>query len=162
MFKGETFASTRAHGGDLEQRRGCCNLVGDGQKPFITKMPAGRSLWSPRDDCTSVGVGVHIGWGLLFGVTTVRAGVSTQPPGLALCHPSPHPLSPLLYRSLALRRRQRGRGSTRHKAPGTPPTPTPTSTFSHPLRVSHAQSLLEQARASRRVNLYPAAPRPTL
>lgn len=124
------------HGGVLEQRRGCCNLVGGGQEPFITKMPAGMSLWSPRDDCAGVGVGVHAGWGLLFGVTTVRAGVSTQPPGLALYHPSsPPPPSPPLCRSLAPRRRQRGRGSTRHKAPGTPPTPTPTPTFSHPLRV---------------------------
>jgi len=39
------------HGGDLEQRPDCCNLVGGDQKPFITKMPAGRSLWSLRDDC---------------------------------------------------------------------------------------------------------------
>lgn len=157
-FKGETLTSSPRHGGNLEQRRGCCNLVGGGQKPFITKMPAGRSLWSPRDDCASVGVGVHTGWGLLFGVTTVRAGVSTQPPGLALCHPSSPSPSPPLCRSSSTTKGPRFNApqSTRDAY-----THTNTHILASSTRL-HAQSLLEQAGASRRVNLHPAAPRPTL
>lgn len=123
------------HGGVFEQRRGCCNLVGGGQKPFITKMPAGMSLWSPRDDCASVGVGVHTGWSLLFTALPPCGQAFLHSPRGLLSTTLPHLLSPSLCRSFALCRRQRGRGSTRHKAPGTPPTPTPTPTFSHPLRV---------------------------
>lgn len=152
------------HGGVLEQRRGCCNLVGGGQKPFITKMLAGMSLWSPpRWLCQCrrwrphrVGPALrryHRAGRRLY----TAPGACSLPPFLTLS-----PLSPPLCRSLALRRRQRGRGSTRHKAPGTPPTPAPTSHILASSTRLHAQSLLEQAGASRRVNLHPAAPRPTL
>lgn len=46
-FKGETFLRPPARITEVISNsacRGCCNLVGGGQKPFITKMPAGRSL----------------------------------------------------------------------------------------------------------------------
>lgn len=94
------------------------------------------------------------GWSLwVFGVAA-RPSVSTQPPG--------HRFS--LSSTLYLPRRQRGRGSTRHKAPGRPPTPSTgavhSRTRTHVHTAGDAYKGQGTRQESRRVNLHPGAPTP--
>lgn len=150
-FKGETF-TTRAvqprYGGDLEQRRGCCNLVGGGQKPFITKMPAGRSLWSPRDDCASVGVGVHTQGGACSSALPLCGQASLHSPRGLFSATLPHPARSLSVddKGAAVQRATKHPG--RHLHP-----------YQHPhSRILYASARTKLARTSRSVATRELAP----